>query len=165
MRYEIKGPDGSGIIYIEDTKEYKIIVDAGDAIYVFDTPENAKLSDLTNFPGFSQDIKITEKEARDDMESQGILVKTNNEEFLSGFYKNDRYVHVSKKRVPSETSNVRGSNNCLISVFDDRIEGRIIISTSIDNLVKGSAGQAIQNMNIMFGLDEGEGLATFGLYP
>ena len=37
MRYEIKGPDGSGIIYIEDTKEYKIIVDAGDAIYVFDT--------------------------------------------------------------------------------------------------------------------------------
>ena len=60
---------------------------------------------------------------------------------------------------------MRGSNNCLISVFDDRIEGRIIISTSIDNLLKGSAGQAIQNMNIMFGLEEGEGLANFGLYP
>ena len=60
---------------------------------------------------------------------------------------------------------LEGSNNCLISVFDDRIEGRIIISTSIDNLLKGSAGQAIQNMNIMFGLDEGEGLANFGLYP
>ena len=40
-----------------------------------------------------------------------------------------------------------------------------IISTSIDNLLKGSAGQAIQNMNIMFGLDEGEGLTNFGLYP
>jgi len=74
-------------------------------------------------------------------------------------------VHISKKGVPSETSNVRGSNNCLISVFDDRIEGRIIISASIDNLLKGSAGQAIQNMNIMFGLDEGEGLTSFGLYP
>ena len=84
---------------------------------------------------------------------------------LDSFYKNDKYVHVSKKGIPSETSNVRGSNNCLISVFDDRIEGRIIISTSIDNLLKGSAGQAIQNMNIMFGLDEGEGLANFGLYP
>ena len=96
MRYEIKGPDGSGIIYIEDTKEYKIIVDAGDAIYVFDTPESAKLSDLTNFPGFSQDIKITEKEARDDMESQGILVKTNNQEFLSGFYKNDRLISIPR---------------------------------------------------------------------
>ena len=99
MRYEIKGPDGSGIIYIEDTKEYKIIVDAGDAIYVFDTPESAKLSDLTNFPGFSQDIKITEKEARDDMESQGILVKTNNQEFLSGFLERSVNFRRRKKEI------------------------------------------------------------------
>ena len=84
---------------------------------------------------------------------------------LNTFYKNDRYVHISNKGLPAETSNVRGSNNCLISVFDDRIKGRIIISASIDNLIKGSAGQAIQNMNIMFGFDEGEGLTSFGLYP
>ena len=40
------------------------------------------------------------------------------------------YVHLSNQGIPSETSNVRGSNNCLISIFDDRIDGRIIISTS-----------------------------------
>ncbi len=84
---------------------------------------------------------------------------------LNSYYKEDAYVHISNQGIPSETSKVRGSNNCLISIFDDRIDGRIIISTSIDNLIKGSAGQAIQNMNIMFDFDEGEGLTSFGMYP
>ena len=84
---------------------------------------------------------------------------------LNSYYKEDSYVHISNQGIPSETSKVRGSNNCLISIFDDRIDGRIIISTSIDNLIKGSAGQAIQNMNIMFDFDESEGLTSFGMYP
>lgn len=84
---------------------------------------------------------------------------------LRSFYKNDFFVNLSKDNNPSETSNVRGSNNCLISIFDDRIEGRLIIVATIDNLIKGSSGQAIQNMNIMFGFDEKEGLPKFGLYP
>ena len=84
---------------------------------------------------------------------------------LNSYYKEDAYVHISNQGIPSETSKVRGSNNCLISIFDDRIDGRIIISTSIDNLIKGSAGQAIQNMNIMFDFDESEGLTSFGMYP
>ena len=84
---------------------------------------------------------------------------------LNSYYKEDVYIHISNQGIPSETSKVRGSNNCLISIFDDRIDGRIIISTSIDNLIKGSAGQAIQNMNIMFDFDESEGLTSFGMYP
>ena len=99
MSYEVKGPDGSGIIYIEDTKEYKIIVDKGDAIYVFDTPDNAKLSDLSSYQAFTGDnnrVTQSEKDAREDMQSQGILITTTNEAFLSGFYKDDRLVSVPR---------------------------------------------------------------------
>lgn len=99
MSYEVKGPDGSGIIYIEDTKEYKIIVDKGDAIYVFDTPDNAKLSDLSSYQTFTGDnnrVTQSEKDAREDMQSQGILITTTNEAFLSGFYKDDRLVSVPR---------------------------------------------------------------------
>ena len=53
----------------------------------------------------------------------------------------------------------------MISVFEDRIDGRIIITTVIDNLIKGSAGQAVQNMNVMFGYEENTGLSKLALYP
>jgi N-acetyl-gamma-glutamyl-phosphate reductase len=86
-------------------------------------------------------------------------------DYLNNFYANDDFIIVSDSEVPSSTSNVRGSNKCLISLFEDRIDGRIIISTAIDNLVKGSAGQAIQNMNIMFGYQENLGLLNQPLFP
>ena len=86
-------------------------------------------------------------------------------DYLSNFYGDDDFIIVSDSGVPSSTSNVRGSNKCLISLFEDRIDGRIIISTAIDNLVKGSAGQAIQNMNIMFGYQENLGLLNQPLFP
>lgn len=63
------------------------------------------------------------------------------------------------------TRHVRGSNYCLLSAFDDRIDGRVILFATLDNLVKGSSGQAVQNMNIMFGFDETEGLGQQPLYP
>ena len=84
---------------------------------------------------------------------------------LNNFYANDEFIVISNSGLPSSTSNVRGSNKCLISLFEDRIDGRIIISTAIDNLVKGSAGQAIQNMNIMFGYQENLGLLNQPLFP
>ena len=84
---------------------------------------------------------------------------------LNNFYTNDEFIVISNSGLPSSTSNVRGSNKCLISLFEDRIDGRIIISTAIDNLVKGSAGQAIQNMNIMFGYQENLGLLNQPLFP
>jgi len=63
------------------------------------------------------------------------------------------------------TQNVRGSNYCQIAVFADRLEGRAIVVAAIDNLVKGSAGQALQNFNLMFGFDETEGLKQLPLFP
>jgi len=84
---------------------------------------------------------------------------------LNSFYKDDEFIITSSSGKPANTSNVRGSNNCLISVFEDRIDGRIIITTVIDNLIKGSAGQAVQNMNVMFGYEENTGLSKLALYP
>jgi N-acetyl-gamma-glutamyl-phosphate reductase len=63
------------------------------------------------------------------------------------------------------TQFVRGSNYCLLGVYADRIKGRAIVVAAIDNLVKGSAGQAIQNFNLMFGFPETAGLEQLPLFP
>ncbi|MBB4268173.1 N-acetyl-gamma-glutamyl-phosphate reductase [Roseospira visakhapatnamensis] len=63
------------------------------------------------------------------------------------------------------TRHVRGSNLCLIGGVDDRLPGRAILVTVIDNLVKGASGQAIQNMNVMMGLPEAAGLDQAPLFP
>jgi N-acetyl-gamma-glutamyl-phosphate reductase len=61
--------------------------------------------------------------------------------------------------------NVRGSNFCDIGVYSDPRTGRAVVVTAIDNLVKGASGQAVQNMNLMMGFDEAEGLKFAGLFP
>jgi len=63
------------------------------------------------------------------------------------------------------TRHVRGTNLCLIGAVDDRLPGRVILLTTIDNLVKGAAGQAIQNMNAMCGLPETTGLDLVPMFP
>ena len=74
-------------------------------------------------------------------------------------------MHVAPKGVLPQTQNVRGSNYVQIGVFADRIKGRAIVISVLDNLVKGSAGQAIQNMNLMFGFPEDTGLEQIALFP
>ena len=64
-----------------------------------------------------------------------------------------------------QTQNVRGSNYAQIGVIADRIPGRAIVISVLDNLVKGSAGQAIQNFNLMFGIEETTGLMQQALFP
>lgn len=67
---------------------------------------------------------------------------------------------------PPDTRHVRGTNNCRIAVYPDRVKGRVVIIAVIDNLVKGSSGQAIQNLNLMMGWDETLGLAGLqALFP
>lgn len=63
------------------------------------------------------------------------------------------------------TKNTRGSNFCDIGWHIDQRTGRVIVVAAIDNLVKGAAGQAVQNLNVMFGLDERTGLTQVPLYP
>lgn len=84
---------------------------------------------------------------------------------LAAAYRDEPFVHVAKKGVMPQTQNVRGSNYVQVGVFADRIKNRAIVISVLDNLVKGSAGQAIQNMNLMFGLPETAGLEQIGLFP
>jgi N-acetyl-gamma-glutamyl-phosphate reductase len=84
---------------------------------------------------------------------------------LTEAYRGEPFVHVVKKGVMPQTQNVRGSNYAQIGVFADRIKNRAIVISVIDNLVKGSAGQAIQNMNLMFGFPETTGLEQIALFP
>ena len=86
-------------------------------------------------------------------------------EALSDAYRNEPFVHVAKKGVLPQTQNVRGSNYVQIGVFADRIKNRAIVISVLDNLVKGSAGQAIQNMNLMLGFAETTGLEQIALFP
>ena len=69
-------------------------------------------------------------------------------------YEKEDFVHILDKGVIPKTQDVRGSNHCIISLFEDRIKGRVIIIAALDNLVKGSAGQAMQNFNLAFGFQE-----------
>ena len=78
--------------------------------------------------------------------------------FLKNFYKKDFFVNVHKPNTQIGTGSVIETNNCNISVFQTRLKNKIVIFSSIDNLVKGAAGQAIQNMNILFSFKETSGL-------
>lgn len=74
------------------------------------------------------------------------------------FYAGEKFVRIMPLGACANLRNVRMSNYCDISVHADEHTGRAVIVAAIDNMVKGAAGQAIQNMNILFDLDEGEGL-------
>lgn len=81
-------------------------------------------------------------------------------------YANESFVKVIEKDAPAPTTHaVLGTNLCLISVHEDRIKGYALIISVIDNLAKGASSQAVQNMNIMFGLDEKTGLAATAIFP
>jgi N-acetyl-gamma-glutamyl-phosphate reductase len=84
---------------------------------------------------------------------------------LNTAYDDEPFVRIVPEGVSPATRHVRGSNHCLIGVFDDRLKGRAIILSVIDNLVKGASGQAIQNMNVMFGMEETLGLAQEPMFP
>ncbi|MCL2087967.1 MAG: N-acetyl-gamma-glutamyl-phosphate reductase [Oscillospiraceae bacterium] len=74
------------------------------------------------------------------------------------FYKDKRFVRILPQGMAANMKNVKYSNYCDISVHTDRRTGRLIVVSAIDNMVKGAAGQAIQNMNIALGLEESMGL-------
>jgi N-acetyl-gamma-glutamyl-phosphate reductase len=80
-------------------------------------------------------------------------------------YADEPFVHVVAEGTIPATRHVRGSNQCLIGVFADRVPNRAILVVAIDNLIKGSSGQAIQNMNIMFDLPETLSLEQAPLFP
>jgi len=81
------------------------------------------------------------------------------------YYSKEPFVRIEKPGVMPNISSVRGSNYCDIGLTIDERTGRIIVVSVIDNLVKGAAGQAIQNMNLMCGIPESTGLDIVSLFP
>ena len=91
-----------------------------------------------------------------------------NEEVKAAYdacYENETFVRVLDKDVCPQTKWVEGSNYVDVNFKIDPRTHRIIMMGAIDNLVKGAAGQAVQNMNLMFGFDEAEGLLQVPMYP
>ncbi len=98
----------------------------------------------------------------------GLNVETTEEEIRNvyrEFYRNESFVRILPSPFLPETRNVYASNYCDLSVKWDPRKNRLIIISAIDNLVKGAAGQAVQNMNLMLGFKEEEGLKAIPLRP
>ena len=81
------------------------------------------------------------------------------------YYAKERFVRVLKKGVCPETKWVEGSNYVDVNFVIDERTGRVVMMGALDNLVKGAAGQAVQNMNLLFGFDEAEGLSMVPMFP
>jgi N-acetyl-gamma-glutamyl-phosphate reductase len=80
-------------------------------------------------------------------------------------YRNEPFIRLLKEDSFPATQYVRGSNFCDISYKIDTVTNRIIVMSTIDNIVKGASGQAVQNMNVMHGFEETTGLTTVPLFP
>lgn len=86
-------------------------------------------------------------------------------EIYHKYYKEERFVRLLEKGICPETRWVEGSNFVDVNIKVDARTNRVIMMGAMDNLVKGAAGQAIQNMNLMFGLKETEGLLQVPMFP
>ena len=106
--------------------------------------------------GIFSTIYVRGKRGRTPQELHEILLK---------FYTKEPFVHVLPYGEVPQSRHVRGSNMTFIGVTKDRIEGRAIIISTLDNLVKGASGQALQNMNLMSGWAETTGLQQQPLFP
>lgn len=84
---------------------------------------------------------------------------------LTKRYAGERFVRIAAQGIAPATRHVRGTNYCIIGVFPDRVPGRAILISVIDNLVKGASGQAIQNFNLQAGLPEATALEQEALFP
>ncbi len=93
------------------------------------------------------------------------LVREDLNTIYNAFYRHAPWVTVLPNGVYPQTKWVAGTNRCVLGVEVDGRTGRVIVMAAIDNLLKGQAGQAVQCLNLMFGLDEQLGLPQLGWYP
>ena len=77
---------------------------------------------------------------------------------MCDFYSNNKFIKILKLNSQIGSGNVLNTNNCEISICNTRIKNKIIIISALDNLIKGAAGQAIQNMNLLYEFPESSGL-------
>jgi N-acetyl-gamma-glutamyl-phosphate reductase len=91
------------------------------------------------------------------------LTADNLKQLYREFYKHAPFIQITNE--PPHTKHVRGTNFCLIHPTVDSKTARLIVISCLDNLIKGGAGQAVQNMNLMFHLPETTGLEALAIYP
>ena len=84
---------------------------------------------------------------------------------LVAAYNDEPFIEVLPLGEAPSTRHIRGSNFCHIGVAADRLPGRVVVVAALDNLTKGSSGQALQNANLMLGIPETEGLMMAPLFP
>jgi N-acetyl-gamma-glutamyl-phosphate reductase len=106
--------------------------------------------------GILSTIYVRGKRGRTPLDLHALLLK---------YYAKEAFVHVLPFGETPQTRHVRGSNMTFIGVANDRIEGRAIIISALDNLVKGASGQAIQNANLLLGFPEPMGIDQVALFP
>ena len=167
------GVSGAG----RDAKQGSLFTEVADGIHAYGvathrhTPEIEQC--LADFAG--QPMRVTFTPHLMPM-SRGILatiyvrlgagtVATDLHACLGRAYADEPFVHVLPFKTMPATRHVRGTNLGLIGVHPSRIPGEAILVSVIDNLVKGASGQAVQNMNLMLGLDERLGLGQRPLFP
>jgi N-acetyl-gamma-glutamyl-phosphate reductase len=106
--------------------------------------------------GILSTIYVRGKRGRAPQDLHALLLK---------YYAKEPFVHVLPFGETPQTRHVRGSNMTFIGVANDRIEGRAIVISALDNLVKGASGQAIQNANLVLGFPETMGIDQVALFP
>eukprot|EP00892_Ulva_mutabilis_P011855 jgi/Ulvmu1/9041/UM005_0134.1 len=84
---------------------------------------------------------------------------------LAEAYKEEYFVRVLAAGQMPQTRHVRGSNFCLVGLYEDRLQGRAIVISVIDNVCKGASGQAIQNLNVMMGCRESTAIDVMPVFP
>jgi N-acetyl-gamma-glutamyl-phosphate reductase len=131
--------------------EQEISAAAGEAVFVNFTPHLIPMSRGELVTAY---VRLTGKHTSEDLAAA-----------LAERYASAPFVKMARKGTLPSTQFVRGSNFCLLGAYADRIPGRAIVISAVDNLVKGSAGQAIQNFNLMFGFAETTGLEQLPLFP
>jgi len=131
--------------------EQEISAAAGESVFVNFTPHLVPMSRGELVTAY---VRLKEKHKPED------LAAAVGEQYVGA-----PFVRLAPRGTLPSTQFVRGSNYCMLGVHADRIPGRAIVISAIDNLVKGSAGQAIQNFNLMFGIPETAGLQQLPLFP
>ena len=84
---------------------------------------------------------------------------------MARFYRGEPFIHVLDEATLPQTKAVLGTNYVQLSARVDPRTGRVVVLAALDNLGKGAAGQAVQNMNLLFGLEETMGLTATAVYP
>ena len=131
--------------------DQEFLLAAGREVIVTFTPHLVPMN-----RGILSTIYVRGRRGRTPEDLHAILLK---------FYMKEPFVHVLPFGETPQTRHVRGSNMTFIGVAKDRIPGRAIVVSALDNLVKGASGQAIQNMNLVMGWPETLGLEQVALFP